>query len=261
MSPIHFEIGFKKTNMIGYLRMSEIEQYNGTKSSNEFNELVRDIESGNNETDSVSARRRVFAFTVNNYTEEIVAHLKSVQSTGGTGVSEIGWQEEIGKNGTPHLQGYIKMEKASYLKKINKEIFMNKAWLGAARDVKALKAYCCKEDTRIEGTSPVVLKPKSMIDNLLEIWYQEKWKDTYDTAVAEFLSEQVKKGIIKINGYSTCVKLAEGLRMAIHKDFTKMFLKENEEIENKEYESFRKAERTRRYRDMCGYSSSDEEDE
>lgn len=84
---------------------------------------------------------RYWSFTWNNYDDpEGLAYLLKAECT---------WyiyQEEMGTNGTPHLQGTICLEKKqrlTSLKRINPKIHWE-----ATKSVKASVAYCLKEDSR-----------------------------------------------------------------------------------------------------------------
>lgn len=85
---------------------------------------------------------RSYTFTLNNYTQnEINSLLKQFAPA-----FLFAFQEEIGKNGTPHLQGVVKWKNARSfmsMKKINKRAHWEKC-----RSIKASILYCIKEDTR-----------------------------------------------------------------------------------------------------------------
>lgn len=59
------------------------------------------------------------------------------------------WQKEMGKKGTPHLQGCVFFENAVVFSTIKK--LYPRAHIEKVRSQKRAIAYCCKEDTRIEG--------------------------------------------------------------------------------------------------------------
>lgn len=83
-----------------------------------------------------------WCFTLNNYnSDDIQAFTTSESSI----VPKYVFQEEIGENGTPHLQGYLQFA----TKKRPKSIFENKTihW-EKTRNVKKSIEYCQKEDTR-----------------------------------------------------------------------------------------------------------------
>jgi len=83
-----------------------------------------------------------YMFTINNPTEEDTPLLWETKY--------IIYQKERGQEGTVHLQGYVIFKKAmriSALKKINARAH----WEKRRGTHEQAKAYCSKEDTRIEG--------------------------------------------------------------------------------------------------------------
>ena len=66
------------------------------------------------------------------------------------GVKWCCWQLEAGENGTPHLQGYVVLEKKKRLggmKKLDKTAH----WEVRKGTHEQAKAYCSKEETRVDG--------------------------------------------------------------------------------------------------------------
>ena len=95
------------------------------------------------------SRSRNWCFTLVNYTEEEVNHLKGELPQ----VRYIVFQREIGENGTRHLQGYLEFEipeRMSFLKRINARAHWEPR-LGSQRE--AIN-YCTRENTREPGTEP-----------------------------------------------------------------------------------------------------------
>lgn len=84
-----------------------------------------------------------WCFTLNNYTKDHMDHLDQVFR------HECNWfvfQEEIGENGTPHLQGTVclkQRQRRSALQKIEPKIHWE-----PTKSIKASLAYCIKEETR-----------------------------------------------------------------------------------------------------------------
>lgn len=81
---------------------------------------------------------RNYCLTLNNYTEEELERLKSIEH------KYIVLGKEKGEQGTPHIQGYVefyKPKQLSALKKINERIHWERR-LGTAREA---SAYCKKE--------------------------------------------------------------------------------------------------------------------
>jgi len=67
---------------------------------------------------------RNWVFTLNNYTE---SEIKDMETWTDKGVQGIGYEKEVGKEGTPHLQGFIVMNKKasiSTLKTLNKRMHL-----------------------------------------------------------------------------------------------------------------------------------------
>lgn len=101
-------------------------------------------EDGNTNSSSPKTKRAVaskhWCFTFNNYTEkDITDILKRCNGVAGTWV----FQEEIGKKGTKHLQGYIKFKKRVR----PKYLFSDKIHWERTRNIKASMDYCSKSDT------------------------------------------------------------------------------------------------------------------
>lgn len=92
---------------------------------------------------NTKSKSRNWVFTFNNYTE---AELKSLAQDLGTSGKYI-FQEEKGKEGTPHLQGYVEWKNARHFNALKKQ-FPKIHW-EKCNNKKASIAYCCKDDTRI----------------------------------------------------------------------------------------------------------------
>ena len=89
-------------------------------------------------------RARSWCFTWNNYSKDNIDTLTHTFSVFGN--NKYIFQEEIGKNGTRHLQGVVNFKNAiSFfsLKKISSEIHWEKC-----KNLKASIKYCSKEETR-----------------------------------------------------------------------------------------------------------------
>ncbi len=87
-------------------------------------------------------RSRSWFLTLNNYTPEDVDTLTQDNSR----ISKYIIQKEIGKHGTPHLQGVIYLNNACGLKSM-KDIHPTAHW-EVANNWNACKNYCSKFDTR-----------------------------------------------------------------------------------------------------------------
>jgi len=95
------------------------------------------------------ARPRSICFTVNNPDKDELERLwDSIESSCSYGI----WQLELGgSTGTRHIQGYACCGKPTTFKRW-KEIVGQRAHIEAARGTaQENKAYCSKEDTRVEG--------------------------------------------------------------------------------------------------------------
>lgn len=86
-------------------------------------------------------RARNWCFTLNNYTEECIQRVLDTVNT------RYVFQEEQGKEGTKHLQGYMYFKNARKFDQVKS--LLDKAHWEVCRDKKASIEYCQKEDTRI----------------------------------------------------------------------------------------------------------------
>ncbi len=89
-----------------------------------------------------NTRTRAWAFTINNYTESEIKDLL----TQFTQAFLYIFQEEIGKNNTPHLQGTVKWKHDRSLKTM-KNINGRAHW-EKVRNLKSSILYCRKKDSR-----------------------------------------------------------------------------------------------------------------
>lgn len=80
-----------------------------------------------------------WCFTLNNYTADDIKDIQNYSS-----IKRYIFQEETGKCGTPHLQGYIEFKK----KVRPMSILNNKIHWEKTKNVNASIAYCSKSDTR-----------------------------------------------------------------------------------------------------------------
>lgn len=91
-----------------------------------------------------------FCFTINNWTEDDVTILKGLEST------YLIYGEEKGKEGTPHLQGYITFKKTYRLKGL-KELHAKAHW-EVAKTREAAIEYCKKEGKYSESGKSIEIK-------------------------------------------------------------------------------------------------------
>ena len=92
---------------------------------------------------SALGRARRWVFTINNFTEDDENAVLALEQRDEV-VSVIAEHEE-GKEGTPHIQGYVVFDKAIYGNTVEK-LLGGRAWLSVARgSTKANIEYCSKE--------------------------------------------------------------------------------------------------------------------
>jgi len=123
----------------------------------------------------LQTKARSFVFTVNNYTNEIVEYLMSLQK----GVKYMIVGAEVGEKGTPHLQGYVMFSSPRSVKGI---VNVLKGHVEVARGTPQQNiAYCSKEKILFEtGERPIgqgkrtdIAEVKELVKAgapLLEIW-------------------------------------------------------------------------------------------
>ncbi len=90
-------------------------------------------------------RSRSWCFTWNNYTPENLSHL-SQPNYFPQEIKKMIFQEELGKENTKHLQGFIQFKNQIDFRQIKK--YLPKCHLGKCNSVTASIKYCSKEDTR-----------------------------------------------------------------------------------------------------------------
>lgn len=103
---------------------------------------------------------KAFMFTINNYVQ---ADLEVCESLGrDVRVQYYAWQEEIGAQGTPHIQGYVVFKGRMRLKPL-KQLMPRAHWENAYGTAEEATAYCTKAETRKPGVQAQVggVKPMS----------------------------------------------------------------------------------------------------
>lgn len=93
----------------------------------------------------MTQRFRNFVFTINNWSEEDKERCQTMYDKYGT---YLVYGEEVGENGTPHLQGYMEVKNALSLKSISKQL--NRAHIEKRRGTALEAANYCKKDGKIE---------------------------------------------------------------------------------------------------------------
>lgn len=125
-------------------------------------------------TKSCPAKSTGYAFVINNYTEEDVQRITELKNM--DRVTRLVCEKEIGKEGTPHLQGYISFKKAQTMKNVEK-------WLGGRVHLEKPRKsprdnfyYCTKDNTAfvIKGFDDVIKVEQNI---------QKKKKDSNDKAL------------------------------------------------------------------------------
>ncbi len=91
-----------------------------------------------------SKPHRSWCFTWNNYNDDNVKHLISCFSKI---CNKYIFQEEMGEEKTPHLQGVINLKQGYSFSKL-KKLLDDKIHLEVCRNFKNSWKYCCKEETR-----------------------------------------------------------------------------------------------------------------
>lgn len=87
-------------------------------------------------------RLRCWVFTLNNYTEEDLEHMKTWEEW----CSYLIFGKEVGESGTPHLQGYVEFDKAYTMSKVKKLFKNDRVHLEARRGTqKQAIEYCMKD--------------------------------------------------------------------------------------------------------------------
>lgn len=95
---------------------------------------------GPDELGKMAPRGINWAFTWNNYNEDVVQYLQSLSSS----VVYLIAGREVGENGTPHLQGFVRFAQQKTLLSV-KRILNGDPHLEIARNVPASIAYCKKD--------------------------------------------------------------------------------------------------------------------
>ncbi len=90
-------------------------------------------------------RSRSWCFTWNNYTVENLSHL-SHPDFFKTEIVKLIFQEELGKENTKHLQGFVQFKNQIDFSKLKE--YLPKCHLEKCKSVAASIKYCSKEDTR-----------------------------------------------------------------------------------------------------------------
>lgn len=206
--------------------------------STEIERLERDRDSqGNTESPANPSEikkkqypQAVFwCFTYNNYEVELIERIERLLK------HVCDWyvfQEEIGEQGTPHLQGTLKLKKRARLTEMKRVLGKDVRW-SVTKSCSASVAYCSKEDTRagqiftygIELPEEVhVHEPRGWQLQVMDIikekpdertiyWFWEPVGNVGKSALCKYLV--VKHNAIMVSGKGTDV--AHGIAKAKHK--------------------------------------------
>lgn len=153
---------------------------------------------------------RNWCFTLNNYAPiDVMTLLLSPTEEHRVSmpvVTYIGFGEEVGANGTPHLQGYIELKTKSRMAALKKIQGLAKAHFEPRRGTQAQAVEYCKKDGKYSHAGQLKEAPlESVID----------WNKVWENAVEGKWDEIPPK--IKITQYST-LKRIEADYAVIHKD-------------------------------------------
>lgn len=105
------------------------------------------------ETCNTKSKSRAYCFTINNYTDEEIGTLEQEFTL----AVDYAMQEEVGKEGVTHLQGFIRYKNPRSFASMKK--LCPRAHWEKTRSCKASKLYCSKEDTR---NGKQWIKPKEL---------------------------------------------------------------------------------------------------
>jgi len=136
--------------------------------STQITQENNDVENGNTNSFSTSARYRNWCFTLNNPTEEEEFSLKVFLEK----AAKYVYQLEEGENKTPHLQGYFELKNNSTFSAVKNKIG-ERFHLEICRNKDASIKYCQKAEGRLK--EPVVKgfpRPLKIIQTLRN-WQQE----------------------------------------------------------------------------------------
>lgn len=91
-----------------------------------------------------NTRSRNWCFTLNNYEDEDIKFFQEIPK------AKFTFQEETGKNGTPHLQGLLIFKDAKTFERVKK--LHPKCHWEVCRNIKASQLYCSKEESKTGKT-------------------------------------------------------------------------------------------------------------
>lgn len=98
----------------------------------------------------MSGAGKAWCFTLNNYNQDDIIKFRELSGC----VYKV-FQEEVGENGTHHLQGYLYFQKKARLSAV-KKIDGRAHWELSKGNAQQNTDYCTKDETRKAGTEPFV---------------------------------------------------------------------------------------------------------
>lgn len=138
-----------------------------SKDESQESQEISSISEARGNTKSRAQRVRRCCFTLNNWTEEESQNLKDFLTSSG-GLWVIG--KEVGEEGTPHLQGYVRFKNQRIFKTLlehNKRIHWEKCKGTEKENIR----YCCKDGSYDKSF------PDTIHEKLLKSYSTVIWKD------------------------------------------------------------------------------------
>lgn len=112
----------------------------------------------------MTARTRRWTWTLNNYTPQDIQQLQNL----GACCTYIIFGEEIGEQGTPHLQGYLETSTKKSLKQM-KEFHQRVHWAPSMGTAEQNKTYCSKDGNNIfESGTPMQQGKRSDLEEVVQ---------------------------------------------------------------------------------------------
>lgn len=138
----------------------------------------------------MASKYRNWVFTWNNYTEEDLEYLHTLDTNGTLDIPEVKYvlygKETAPQTGTPHLQGLICFTNRVRRATVSKTL-KNKCYIQECRDFEAAIRYCKKEgDWTEHGYPPLTQEARGARGKEAA---QKKWNDTRNLAMEGKLEE------------------------------------------------------------------------
>lgn len=106
---------------------------------------MEQVEHAGCNTSKPAKKRRAYMLTINNYTEDDIKAINETMDN--DNVMDLIGQEEIGDNGTKHIQLYIRYKNPIAFNSVKKAF--NRAHIEECRNIVKSAKYCMKEETRV----------------------------------------------------------------------------------------------------------------